>query len=111
MPIIELDTYTFDQAVKESSQTPVLVDFWAEWCAPCKKMLPVLEQIAEEMSGTLVVAKVNVDTETDLVQGLSSVPTLRLYRDGKVILEVIGALPKAALKQRLIAAIEEHEAL
>ena len=100
--ITNLTTETFSQFLH--SQKFVLVDFWATWCQPCKMMLPVLEQVSEELASTLAVAKVDVDANPDLASGITSVPTLRLYKDGEVVLEVTGAKPKPAL----LLLLEEH---
>ena len=78
----------FDKLVVQASfDQPVLVDFWAEWCAPCKVMLPILEQIAEDYQGELLLAKVNCDVEQDIVGriGIQTLPTVVLFKDGKVV--------------------------
>lgn len=100
MSIINLDVYTFDLALNTADR-PVLVDFWAEWCQPCKMMLPILEEISAEFSDKLVVAKVNIDTEPELAEGLSSVPTLRVYVGDRIVKEIVGAKPKRALLDEL----------
>ncbi|MDX6744627.1 thioredoxin [Actinocorallia sp. A-T 12471] len=85
---------------------PVLVDFWAEWCPPCKMIAPVLEQIAAEYAGRLKVVKVDIDqsTETARAYGILSAPTLNLYKGGEVVAQIVGARPKRAL----LSAIEPH---
>lgn len=100
MSIINLDVYTFDLALNTADK-PVLVDFWAEWCQPCRMMLPILEEIADEFSDYFVVAKVNVDEEPELAEGLSSIPTLRLYSGDRIVKEIVGARPKRALLAEL----------
>ena len=95
--IILSDT-TFDEEVKGAS-TPVLVDFWAEWCGPCKMIAPILDEIASEQEGRLRVAKLNVDDAPGIAQrfGVMSIPTLILFSDGEPAKRVVGAKPKAAL--------------
>ena len=78
---------------------PVLVDFWAEWCAPCKQIAPALEEIAEQMAGKLTVAKVNIDDNpgTPSRYGVRGIPTLMLFKNGQVAATKVGALPKGKL--------------
>ncbi|MDA3949151.1 MAG: thioredoxin [Spirochaeta sp.] len=86
---------SFESQVLESDH-PVLVDFWAEWCMPCKMMEPVLEELAGEYDGSLSVARVNVDEEGDLAMryNVVSIPTLLLFKNGEIVGEHIGAAPK-----------------
>jgi thioredoxin 1 len=93
---------TFEQEVIKS-ETPVIVDFWAEWCGPCHAVSPVLERIAEERSGELKVVKVNIDEERGLSDkyGIASIPTMILFRDGEPSAAVIGAQPKGAIERGL----------
>jgi thioredoxin 1 len=83
------------------AEGPVLVDFWAEWCGPCKMIAPALEEIAGSMAGRLKVAKLNIDENprTPSQYGVRGIPTLMLFKDGKVAATKIGALPKSALEQ------------
>ena len=95
---------TFDENVK-SSDVPVLVDFWAEWCGPCKMITPVLEEIAEEQEGKVRIAKLNVDDNLDVTRRYEvlSIPTLILFKDGEMQSRIIGAKPKAALLEEISA--------
>ncbi|MDT0681468.1 thioredoxin [Roseicyclus sp. F158] len=90
---------TFDAEVKQSD-LPVVVDFWAEWCGPCKQIGPSLEEISEEMGDKVKIVKVNVDENPQSPQamGVRGIPALFLFKDGEVVSNKIGAAPKAALK-------------
>jgi len=89
---------TFDHEVLKS-ETPVLLDFWAEWCGPCKMVAPFLDDLAEDMTGRLTVAKVNIDEnpQTPRKFGVRGIPTMILFKDGQVAATKIGALPKSKL--------------
>ena len=93
---------TFEQEVIKS-ETPVIVDFWAEWCGPCHAVSPVLDRIAEERADELKLVKVNIDEERSLAEryGIASIPTMILFRDGEPSAAVIGAQPKGAIERSL----------
>jgi thioredoxin 1 len=95
---------TFDVDVLESDKV-VLVDFWAEWCGPCKMVAPVLEEIAAEHSEKIVIAKVNIDENPRVAQTyqILSIPTMSVFQGGKVVAQIVGAKPKAALLKELEA--------
>ena len=99
---LHLTEGTFDQ---ELARHPglLLVDFWAEWCAPCKAIAPVLEEVVKESGGTLTLAKVNVDDNPGLAgrYGIRSIPTILFVKQGKVADQVIGKVPKAKIKEKL----------
>ena len=102
--IFDATTATFDQAVIENSfHKPVLVDFWAEWCAPCKALMPMLAQIAESYQGELLLAKVDCDAEQDIVArfGIRSLPTVVLFKDGQPVDGFAGAQPESAVRAML----------
>ena len=97
---------TFDAIVKDSD-VPVVVDFWAEWCGPCKQIGPSLEELSTEMEGKIKVVKVDVDSNpsTAAALGVRGIPALFLFKDGQVISNKTGAAPKAALKSWIEDAI------
>ena len=89
------------------SDKPVLVDFWAEWCAPCRMIAPIVEELAAEYDGKIKFAKMDVDANgtTPMTFGIRGIPTLIVFKDGKPIEQVVGAVPKSILKKRLDAAL------
>ncbi|MDE1193693.1 thioredoxin [Pseudomonas sp. Bc-h] len=102
--IFDATTATFDQLVIENSfHKPVLVDFWAEWCAPCKVLMPLLQQIAESYQGELLLAKVDCDAEQDIVGrfGIRSLPTVVLFKDGQPVDGFAGAQPESEIRKLL----------
>ena len=100
--VLELSESDFDNTVKQAG-VPVLVDFWAEWCGPCKMLVPVLEELAVDYDGKLKIAKVNVDNNPNLAQRykVRSIPNLILIKDGEQVGQIVGALPKGELKGRI----------
>ncbi len=103
--ITTLSDTSFDELV-QSSEVPVLVDFWAEWCGPCKMIAPVLEEIAEEQAGKVRIAKLNIDDNLAVTQRFEvmSIPTLILFKDGQPAMRIVGAKGKGQLLQE----ISEH---
>ncbi|WP_232663843.1 thioredoxin family protein [Pseudonocardia sp. TRM90224] len=103
--IVTVTDATFDELVLRA-ELPVLLDFTAEWCPPCRMITPVLREIAVEQAGRLVVAQIDADTnpETMRASGVLGLPTMNLYRGGVVVAQVVGARPKAALMK----AVEAH---
>ena len=102
--IVTLSDATFDEHVK-GSDVPVLVDFWAEWCGPCKMISPVLEEIAEEHAGKIQIGKLNIDDNLEVTRrfDVMSIPTLRLFKNGEPEVRLIGAKPKGQLLQEISA--------
>jgi thioredoxin 1 len=102
--ITTLTDATFDETVS-SSDVPVLVDFWAEWCGPCKVIAPILEEIATEQAGRVKIAKINIDDNLDVTRRFEvmSIPTLLLFKDGEAVQRLIGAKPKGQLLQEISA--------
>ncbi|HOW35693.1 MAG TPA: thioredoxin [Candidatus Omnitrophota bacterium] len=102
MGLVHLTQKNFEEEVLKS-KIPVLVDFWAEWCGPCRMIAPAVDQLAEEFSGKFKVAKVNVDEAQDLAMQYSvmSIPTLMIFKEGKVADMVVGALGKEQLAKKM----------
>ncbi|GAA1098527.1 MAG: thioredoxin [Nocardiopsis sp. BM-2018] len=103
MPTVKNATdATFKADVLDNSK-PVLVDFWADWCGPCKQMAPVLDKLAEEHGDKIDVVKINTDQnpETPRAYNVMSLPTMNVYKDGEVVKQIIGAKPKRLLEQEL----------
>ena len=102
--ITTLSDATFDELVT-ASDTPVLVDFWAEWCGPCKMIAPVLEEISEEHEGKITIAKLNIDDNLDITRRyeVMSIPTMILFSNGEIKARIVGARGKAQLLQELQA--------
>jgi len=100
--VSNLTDATFDEIVNGSAE-PVIVDFWAEWCGPCKMVAPILDEIAEEQDGSVKVTKLNVDENPSTAQrfGVMSIPTMLVFRDGEIDKRIVGAKGKAQLMEEL----------
>lgn len=98
---------TFEAEVLHSD-LPVLVDFWAEWCAPCRMMSPIVDEIGEELAGKLKVVKLDTDEnpKTAMKYGIVSIPTFNIYRNGEVVASIVGGRPKRRFKKDIERAIE-----
>ncbi len=103
---VNVDDSSFEQVVLKA-KTPVLVDFWAAWCGPCRMVAPVVEELAKEYSGKVAFAKVDVDknSKTASQYGVMSIPTLILFKNGNAVSNVVGFRPKAELKKNIDAAL------
>jgi len=106
MSTTKITDASFESDVLKSSG-PVLVDFWAEWCGPCKQIAPALDQIASEMQGKLTIAKLNIDENPNTPgrYGVRGIPTLMIFKDGKVAATKVGALPKQRIVEWINSAI------
>ena len=102
MKPVELTEETFEQEVLKATM-PVLVDFWAVWCGPCKMIAPIVEELAVEYEGKLKIGKVDVDNHQQIAMqyGIRSIPTLLMFKGGKVVEQIIGAAPKKMLVEKL----------
>jgi thioredoxin 1 len=102
MKPVELSEMNFEQEVLKAS-TPVLVDFWAVWCGPCKMIAPIVDELAVEYEGKLKFGKVDVDNHQQIAMqyGIRSIPTLLIFKDGKVVEQIVGAAPKKSLIDKL----------
>jgi thioredoxin 1 len=102
MSTVKITDETFEQAVLQA-ELPVLVDFWAEWCGPCKQIAPALEQISEELSGLVTIAKLNIEDSptTPSRYGVRGIPTMMLFRGGQMASMKVGAMPKQKILEWL----------
>ncbi|MEG1585320.1 MAG: thioredoxin [Bacteroidales bacterium] len=99
-----------DESVKEliASGKPVVIDFWAEWCGPCRMVAPIIDELAVEFEGRAAIGKYNVDEENDLSAeyGIRNIPTILFFKDGKLVDKQVGAAPKAAIQAKVEAIAE-----
>ena len=101
---LEITDANFQEVVLNSDR-PVLVDFWATWCGPCRTVGPIVDELATELEGRVVVGKVNVDSNSDtpLTYGIRSIPTLLIFKNGEIVDKLVGAVPKSQLLEKLEA--------
>ncbi len=109
MQPVVVSSQNFESEVMKSN-IPVLVDFWASWCAPCRMIAPVVEELAKEYNGKLKVAKLDVDANRDIASsfGVMSIPTLLIFNNGSVADQVVGAVPKATLVDKISRVLERN---
>jgi thioredoxin 1 len=102
----EINDNEFEKEVTNSAE-PVLIDFWAEWCGPCKMLTPVIDQLSEEMKGKIKIVKMNIDEnpESPSTLGVRSIPTLMIFKDGKQVASKVGAHPKNKLEEWINSSI------
>lgn len=101
---LEITDANFQEAVLNSDK-PVLVDFWATWCGPCRTVGPIVDELATELEGKAVIGKVNIDTnsETPQTYGIRSIPTLLVFKNGELVDKLVGAVPKSQMLEKLEA--------
>ena len=108
MPTVELTDANFEEEVLKS-EIPVLIDFWAVWCGPCKAIAPVVEEIATDYEGKVKVGKLDIDNNqgVSVKYGIRSIPTLLIFKEGKLVDQIVGAVPKAQIVSKLEPHVSE----
>jgi len=101
--MIEFTQSNFSEEVERQKSVPVLVDFWANWCAPCLKIAPVIEELAQKYTGKMKFGKVNVETAPQIAQkfGIRSIPTLLIFKKGKIMTQIIGAQSRKSIEEKI----------
>lgn len=104
---LAIDDLNFDQTLAEAAEKPVVVDFWATWCGPCRMIAPIVDELAEKYAGKVVIAKCNVDDSTDVPMkyGIRNIPTILFFKNGELVDRIVGAVPKAELDAKIAALV------